>query len=195
MQCTIRFLFFMAISSAIGWAGPILLYGGLGGHSNGDSINDGALATVDQGTGAVSIVGHPDGVTRISGLAFDVGGSLWAATQPGGGFPPPPGPTGASHLLLLNPGNGGIVTDVGLIMAGATAISIADLAVQPGTNILYGIRGPNDQLGGQGLLYTINKATGAATLVGNTGDFFGSIAFAPNGTLYMSSADLDFNTG
>jgi hypothetical protein len=43
------------------------------------------------------------------------------------------------------------------------------------------------------LLYTINPITGVAAIVGNTGDFFGSIAFAPNGTLYMSSADLDAN--
>ena len=42
------------------------LYGGLAGHNNGDSTNDGALATVNPNTGAVSIVGHPAGVTRIS---------------------------------------------------------------------------------------------------------------------------------
>jgi hypothetical protein len=59
----------------------------------------------------------------------------------------------------------------------------------------FGIRGPNDQLGGQGKLYTINKTTGLATLIGDTGDFFGAIAFAQNGTLYMSAADLDPITG
>jgi len=32
-------------------------------------------------------------------------------------------------------------------------------------------------------------------LVGNTGVFFGSIAFAPNGTLYMTSADLPTTVG
>lgn len=70
-------------------------------------------------------------------------------------------------------------------------LTTPQLTVQPGTGVLYGIRGPNDQLGGQGRLYTIDKNTGLATLVGDTGDFFGSIAFAPDGTLYMSSADLD----
>jgi outer membrane protein assembly factor BamB len=44
-------------------------------------------------------------------------------------------------------------------------------------------------------LYTINKLTGAATLVGDTSSFFDSIAFAPDGTLYLSAADLDFVTG
>jgi len=41
-----------------------------------------------------------------------------------------------------------------------------------------------------GLLYTIDTTTGLATLVGNTGHSFGSIAFAPDGTLYMSAADF-----
>jgi outer membrane protein assembly factor BamB len=169
------------------------LYGGLGGHSNGDSTDDGALALVDQFTGAVTVIGHPAGVSRISGLAFDSNGNLFAATQPSGGFPPPPGPTGGSALLRLNPANGAILSSVP-VSDGVNQISIADLAVQPGTGVLFGIRSPLDQLGGQGLLYTINKSTGFATLVGNTGDFFGSIAFAPNGTLYMASADLDFAT-
>ena len=171
-----------------------IMYGGLGGHSNGDSINDGSLAIVDQTTGTVSIVGHPTGVARISGLAFDSLGNLFGATQLAGGFPPPPGPTSFSNLIRLNPNTGALLSSVP-IAAGGVGISIADLAVQPGTDTLYGIRGPTDQLGGQGLLYTINAVTGAATLVGNTGDFFGSIAFSPTGTLYMSAADLDFATG
>ena len=166
------------------------LYGGLGGHNNGDSTNDGALGIVDQTTGTVSIVGHPAGVQRISGLAFDSLGDLFGATQPPGGFPPPPGPLGASNLIRIDPTNGSLISSLP-ILAGVTPISIADLAIQPGTNTLYGIRSPADQLGGQGLLYTINPLTGLATLVGNTGDFFGSIAFAPDGTLYMSAADLD----
>lgn len=181
----------LAISIANIWAGPITLYGGLGGHNNGDSTNDGALATVDQGSGAVTIVGHPAGVLRISGLAFDNAGLLWATSQPSGGFPPPPGPIGVSHLLQLNPSTGAIILDVGLVKDVSTGLSIADLAVNPVTGDLFGIRGPNDKLGGQGKLYKINRATGVATLVGDTGNFFGSIAFASNGTLYMSAADLD----
>jgi PEP-CTERM motif len=168
-----------------------IMFGGLGGHSNGDSSNDGALAIVDQTNGGVSIVGHPAGVARISGLAFDSLGNLFGATQLAGGFPPPPGPNSFSDLIRLNPNTGALLSSVP-IAAGGVSISIADLAVQPGTDTLYGIRGPNDQHGGQGLLYTINAVTGAATLIGNTGDFFGSIAFSPTGTLYMSAADLDF---
>ena len=179
-------------ATAAGTSKASTLYGGLGGHNNGDSTNDGSLALVNQLSGAVVVLGHPAGVSRISGLTFDQNSVLFATTQLGGGFPPPPGPVGASLLLSLNPANGAIITSVS-ISDGTNGLAIADLAVQPSTGILFGIRGPQDQLGGQGRLYTINKTTGLATLVGNTGDFFGSIGFAPNGTLYMASADLDSN--
>jgi hypothetical protein len=187
-------ILFCAAALSVAALNASVLYGGLGGHNNGDSTNDGSLGIVNQTTGVVGIVGHPANVTRISGLAFDASGLLFATTQAGGGFPPPPGPSGGSLLLNLNSTNGSIITSVP-VKDGANQISIADLAVQPGTGILFGIRSVQDQLGGFGKLYTINKTTGAATLVGNTGDFFGSIAFAPNGTLYMSAADLDFATG
>ena len=51
-------------------------------------------------------------------------------------------------------------------LEGLTAISIADLAFQSSTGLLFGMRGPTDGLGGQGELYTINPNTGAATLKG-----------------------------
>lgn len=173
-------------------AGPIL-FGGLGGHSISTgpdaSANDGALAIVDQTTGAVTIIGHPAGVSRISGLVFDTTGALFGATQGPGGFPPPPGPLTASDLIRLNPATGTLLSSVLIRDALGNALSIADLAVQPGTNTLFGVEAPNDGLRRQGTLYTINTATGVATLVGNTGHFFATIAFAPDGTLYLASAD------
>ncbi|MFL6530306.1 MAG: hypothetical protein ACJ8KX_07530 [Chthoniobacterales bacterium] len=169
------------------------LYGGLGGHNNGDSTNDGALATVNPNTAAVSIVGHPAGVTRISGLAFDGSGVLYGSTlRPGGGFPPPSGPR-ISDLIRINPGTGATLTSVP-ITSGAQSLSIADLTIQPGTGNLYGITSPDGDTA-PGQLYVINKLTGIATLIGNTGYFFGSIAFAPTGVLFMSAANLNFATG
>ena len=47
----------------------------------------------------------------------------------------------------------------------------------------------------KGRLYVIDTATGAATFLGDTGKFFASIAFAPDGTLYMSSADPSATEG
>jgi hypothetical protein len=174
-------------------AAPIL-FGGLGGHATTSgpeaSANDGSLVIVDQTTGAVSIVGRPDAVARITGLAFDLNGALFASTLGAAPFPPPPAPQ-TSNLIMINSATGALLSSVPIVAgAGGPAISIADLSVQPGTNALFGIESPNDALGGEGKLYTINKSTGVATLIGNTGFFFGSIAFAPNGTLYMSGANL-----
>ena len=67
-----------------------VLYGGLGGRGvvSGPqaSTNDGALVIVSQTTGSTTLVGHPAGVARISGLAFGLDGTLFGATQLPGGF-------------------------------------------------------------------------------------------------------------
>jgi outer membrane protein assembly factor BamB len=175
----------VAAMPATSAASPIL-YGGLGGHV-GDAGNHGDLVIVNQTTGVTTIVGHPAG-GRIAGLVFGPNGTLFGSTQPSGGFPPPPGPAGGSSLIQINPNTGALISSVP-IKAGGIQISIDDLASQPGTGSLFGIEGPTDALGNQGDLYTINSTTGVATLIGNTGVFFGSIAFAPNGTLYMTSAN------
>jgi hypothetical protein len=79
--------------------------------------------------------------------------------------------------------------------AGGPGLSIADLSVQPGTNTMFGITNPDGAAGGPGEVYSINPGTGVATLIGNTGFFFNSIAFAPDGTLYAAVGNLDFATG
>jgi hypothetical protein len=167
------------------------LYGGLGGLNNGTSTNDGALGIVSQTTGAVTIVGQPAGVVRISGLAFDSAGNLFGSTLiPSGGFPPPSGPR-TSNLITINPLTGALLTSNPItIGVGGPLLAIADLSVQPGTNTLFGVTNPDGPNGGPGDLYTINRTTGVATLVGNTGFFFNSIAFAPNGTLYLAAENL-----
>jgi outer membrane protein assembly factor BamB len=180
------------LATTSGAVADSILFGGIGGHSisagPAASANDGALAIVNQNTAAITIVGKPAGVARISGLAFDGAGALFATTQPPGGFPPPPGPTGASNLIRLDPTTGAIITSVP-VTANGMPINIADLAVQPGTDSLFGVRGPNDGSRGQGNLYLIDRLTGLATLLGNTGHFFDSIAFAPDGRLYLAAAD------
>lgn len=167
----------------------VIMYGGLGGHGDSTSTDDGSLVIIDQNTAATTVVGHPAGVARLTGIAFDLSGDLFGSTLGPITFPPPPGPS-FSDLIEINPDNGSLIKDFGPITNAGTDLAIADLAVQPGTGVLYGISGP--QAGGpaaSGKLYTINTASGVATLVGNTGHFFGAIAFAPDGTLYMSAAD------
>jgi sugar lactone lactonase YvrE len=172
-------------------AGPVM-FGGLGGHGAGsDSTNDGALVTLNQTTGDVSVVGHPTGVARLTGIAFDSGGALFGSTIGAIPFPPPPQPS-TSDLIRINPKTGALISDIGPITdgAGGPAISIADLATQPGSGTLFGVRSPVGGEAGAGNLYTIDKTTGVASLIGSTGHFFDSIAFAPDGTLYMTAADL-----
>ena len=181
-------------------AGPIL-YGGNGGHSpdqiaNGApaTINNGWLVIVDQNTGAVTPVGHPAGVNKLSGLAFLNYSTLYGSTiNQNVAYPPPAPSSPTSDLVQINPDTGALIKDIGPITSNGKPLQIADLAVQPGTGVLFGIAASASIAGAAvaGNLYTINTSTGLATLVGATGNFFGAIAFGPNGTLYMNSADLD----
>jgi hypothetical protein len=172
------------------------IYVGLGGQ-NGISTNQGAIGTLDPSTGAITVIGTPLPIHSISGLTFDNSGRLWGSTQIGGGNPPSPTvppPVTTSDLIQINPITGAEISSV-LIQAAGTPVSIADLAYQASTNTIFAIQSPNDaNFSGTANLYTI-ATTGAATLAGNTGVFFGAIAFAPNGTLYMTSADLPITTG
>jgi len=191
IACTILAI----VSPQSPWAS--VLYGGLGGHaiSSGPvaSANDGALVLVSQTNGSVTIVGHPDSVSRITGLAFDSAGDLFGSTLGAVPFPPPPAPS-FSNLILINSSTGAQISSVP-ITVGGLQISIADLALQPGSNVLYGVASPNGGTAPPSQLYRIDPATGHATAVGAPQGFFASIAFAPNGTLYESLADLDQATG
>src|ERR1700680_3082790 len=158
-----------------------ILYGGVGGVPPGEgSTNVGAVVIVDQTTAALTIVGSPEPGTRLSGVAFDSTGGLYGSTE-GSALPPL-----TSTLILIDPDTGALVSAIGPITdgPGGPAIGISDLSVQPGSDVLFGIRAPTDLHGGGGKLYTIDKTTAAATLVGATPVRRDSIAFAPGGTLY-----------
>jgi hypothetical protein len=86
----------------------LVMYGSLGGHGNHDSDNDGALALVDPTTAAVTVIGHPEGVSRLTGIAFESTGRLFATTilgvSPDGILF---GGTGDDHKLFsVNPATG-----------------------------------------------------------------------------------------
>ncbi len=171
-------------------AGATVLYGGLGGHGTGSpvpSTNDGALVTINQSTGAISVIGTPSGVSRITGLAFDLTGDLFASTTGGAPFPPPP-PQMPSDLIRVDPLTGALLSTVTVTSGGAN-VGVSDIAIQPGTGILYAVSSPNGAVP-PGQLYTVDKTTGVATAIGPPLQFFGTIAFAPDGTLYESAADF-----
>ena len=150
--------------------GEEVLYGGNGGHSNASSVNDGALVILDQVTAALTVVGQPAGIARLTGIAFASSGVLYASTLNAGGFPPP-GPPNFSSLVTLDPDTGALLSTIGPIVEGpgGPQISISDIAFQPGTGVLFASRSPVDATGAGGLLYTIDTATAVATYVGVTG--------------------------
>jgi hypothetical protein len=164
-----------------------ILYGGVGGLPAGESDNIGALVIVDQTSAALTIVGSPEPGTRISGIAFDSTGALYGSTQ-GSGLPPL-----TSTLIQIDPDTGSLISAIGPITdgPGGPAIAISDLAVQPGTDVLFGIRAPIDRHLGAGKIYTIDKATAVASFVGTTPDRQDSIAFTPGGTLYEAAVTPD----
>jgi hypothetical protein len=65
-------------------------------------------------------------------------------------------------------------------------LELLDLAVQPATGLIYGTSFTSAVPGTS--IYTIDRTSGAATLVGATGVIGVTLAFAPDQTLYMSSA-------
>jgi hypothetical protein len=170
-----------ALMRPVATAGQTDLYGGIG---RGSPLNPGSLITVNQATGAGVLVGHPDSVPGLTGLVFDISGTLYGTTISGmlgtGRF---------SQLVRINPATGAQIGPAVTITAGDMPIPITDLAVQPGTNTLYGTRlGEDDFINS---IYTINPATGVATLIGNTGVTGATLAFGPDGTLYQTSAVFD----
>lgn len=166
--------------------GQTTLYGGVG---RGPGTDRGTLITIDQelADGTLVGVGASDPAVGITGLAFDTSGDLFASTIDAAVFGPPPAPQ--STLILLNPVTGTQLALIGTIrLADGTPIVINDLAVQPGTDTLFGTA--VDFATGTNNLYTINKTTAVATLVGNTGVTGATIAFGPDGTLYQTSAEF-----
>jgi hypothetical protein len=167
-----------AIVRPVAAAGQTDLYGGIG---RGSLLNPGSLITIDQGTGAGAVVGHPDSVPGLTGLVFNISGTLYGTTISGALF------TGRfSQLVRIDPRTGAQIGPAVTITAGNLRISITDLALQPGTNRLYGTRLSEDDFTNS--IYTINPATGVATLIGNTGVIGATLAFGPDGTLYQTSA-------
>ena len=204
MQSISIFAFIACLAFSTANAASVIMYAGNGGHTP-DQVMNGAPPSANNGWLVVDgseyrsrypawRTGWCHEVERLGVCAGDV---LYGSTINGNTTYPPPGPTPVtSDLVQINPNNGSFVADIGTIKANGTALQIADLAVQPGTGMLFGISAAaSTNSTAPGFLYTINTTTGAATLVGNTGDFFGALAFAPNGTLYMLSADLDMTTG
>jgi hypothetical protein len=111
------------------------LFGGVG---RGGGQNQGEILTIDQTTGAATLVGEgaTDPQAGVTGLAFDSAGRLFASTINAAlfGGPPP-----VSTLIQIDPLTGEQVAVIGTIrLAGGASVVINDLAIQPGTDVLFG---------------------------------------------------------
>ena len=159
------------------------LFGGVG---RGSGENPGAILTLDQANGTATVIGEgaSDPQAGITGLAFDSGGRLFASTTNAPLF----GGTPFSTLIRIDPLTGEQVALIGTITVADTALVINDLAIQPGTDVLFGTvinvsTNTNN-------LYTIDKTTAVATFIGDTSVIGATVAFGPDGTLYQTSAEF-----
>ena len=135
----------------------------------------GDLVTINQTTGAGTFVGDPVTSGGVTGIVFGASGVLYGTTINGSGS--------TSSLITIDPATGALVGTVGAI-----GISIGDLAYNPVTGSLYGIRSNADNIQLGGRLYVINSATGSAALVGDTGaGAGGGIAFTADGRLFQAA--------
>lgn len=134
-----------------------------------------SLYTVNPITGAATLVGAT-GMSHMTGLDFDpTTGVLYGVVD--SGF------TGTPQLVTVNTSTGA-ATVVGAL---GGSFAIPDISFDPSGQLYAWGDSPDT-------LFTINKATGVATDVGNPnglGTAATGLAFSSSGTLYMkSSSDL-----
>ena len=165
---------------------------GVSGGSGGGYSNPGSYMTVDDISGAVTILGTPYGGVGLPGVATSSSGRVYAVTSVNN-------PDDTSHLIEIDPSTGALLSDIGSILdASGNGCGIGDLSFQPGTNVLFGLTGNQSKVGttrcgvgsgSGGYLLTINTTTAQYTIIGRDqtfGNDNGGIAFAPDGTLYFT---------
>jgi DNA-binding beta-propeller fold protein YncE len=166
----------LAVTTSL--ASPATVHAALVGVLAGEGT--GALIRVYESTGAGSLIA--DAPTSLSGVAFSASGRLFVTSG-----------SGTSQLLELDPATGAVLSSVP-IRVGSDGGGVADIAFQPGSDVLFGVTSNFNPYfglgaGSGGYLITIDLATGNATVVGrdaSLGDEQGGIAFAPDGTLYFT---------
>ncbi|HUI06077.1 MAG TPA: PEP-CTERM sorting domain-containing protein [Verrucomicrobiae bacterium] len=135
-------------------------YTGPGGAANFYSVNP--------DTGAATLIG-PIGFNQVGAIDFDASGTLYAVGNRVS--------DGTQVLLKINPATGA-GTEIGPTTLSA---NVQDISFRNSDGALFGYS--------VGSIYTFNIATGAATLLGSTGDGFPSgngLAFSPFDTLYKA---------
>ncbi|HTL31448.1 MAG TPA: hypothetical protein VL282_19595, partial [Tepidisphaeraceae bacterium] len=152
----------------------------------------GELYTLNPSNGAtISDIGPLNDASAlnygVTGLAFDpVTNTMYGSTGNSGAT------DASTHAKLVSINlTSGLVTPIGVFNVGA-GNTMTDLAIDPTSGTLYGI----GSVGGAHL-YSVDKTTGQATLVGNSGFGFttgGGIAITSAGTVYGSPDVGHFGT-
>ena len=151
----------------------------------------GELYIIDSSSGGVVLDVGPLNDTNslnygMTGLAFDpVSGVLYGSTSHGGADS-----STRDLLVTIDPATATITVKGPYNLGGGG--SMADLAFDPTTDVLYGI----GTVGGAHL-YSIDTATGQATLVGDSGFAFtngGGVAVSETGTVFGSPLPTNFGT-
>lgn len=157
-------------------AQPLLL-GVLGGAPLG-AEDAGALVSVDQTTGAATVIGVPLPGRGLTGVGVDSAGRVFAVTDAQGAF--------ASELIEVDPASGALLDNVGPLLYLGNPVSLHDLAVQPGSDVLFGAAVGDGGLAENDLV-RIDRSTAVVTRIGNPSlgvAGFAAIGFAPGGTLW-----------
>ncbi|MBT6406027.1 MAG: hypothetical protein HOK06_00345, partial [Rhodospirillaceae bacterium] len=152
------------------------LLGGMGGGNFGEGSTEnyqGTLVEITPQGPAGELIGDPTSSGGLVGLAATSGGTLYGVHKDGS----------LRHLVEIDPVTGEMLSTIGTINDGISDISIKDMAIQPGTNALYGL----DNDGG---LYIIDTVDGSATFVGaSADDNSGGITFdTETGILYQTGS-------
>ena len=153
----------------------------------------GRLFTIDTLTGAASLVGTT-GFSAVPGLAFDLDGTLYGSAALG-----LPSPEVVSDRLIRIDPDTGVGVEIGFFGTDdfGRIGGLDGIAVDPTSGTLYGVSG-GFYLGGEGVIFTIDTSTGAATRVGqilnegiSTGKTVAGLAFDSEGNLFGSLGARD----
>lgn len=181
-----------------------VLYGSQGGGGVGSG---GSLVVLDTTDASAALVGVPFGGVGLPGIAFLPDGRLFAVSSVNHGEA-----LDTAYLLEINPDTGALISSQPLLDGDGNGCAFGDLAVQPGTGILFAMAANQSSLGSGGrcglgggfgtggYLATIDPDTGIYTMIGRDpdlgggGNASGGIAFGSDGTLYFTTAWLNDNT-
>jgi len=192
LSCTV-----LAIALSVSLASQALAALYATGVGSGQGAGLSALYTVDPTNGASSLLWNFQGIhIYAGGLAYDAPSDTLFATGVEDSS------TGTSRLFAIDRHTGAVTAFGGL--SSNINISFGGLAINPVTGVMYatgGVGDPNPNIAHQSTgLLTIDKHTGAATLVGyaagnccGAGDFgvnLNGLGFRSDGTLFANGFSL-----